>query len=235
MTFPPSVLRVRVEGDGRRFRLWLPLFTLWPPVLLVFLLLSPLVIVAAAVLWPKGWGQDGVARGAARVPALLRPQGTGNQRPGRLRARTGHSSIEAREADKLVDDQRKILDMLAEGKIGVDDAERLLKAVSSRSNAAPSAATGTPKPVSVWRSALSRRSKAASPTNAKTRSRSASRPGSLWTSTRAVWRSASALPARSGSVRRRAARPGSRTKSASTATRSECPPGRSRGSCCSGS
>ena len=57
MTFPPSVLRVRVEGDGRRFRLWLPLFTLWPPVLLVFLLLSPLVIVAAAVMWPKGWGR----------------------------------------------------------------------------------------------------------------------------------------------------------------------------------
>ena len=42
----------------------------------------------------------------------------------------------------MVDDQRKILDMLSEGKIGVDDAERLLKAVSSRSNAAPSAATG---------------------------------------------------------------------------------------------
>jgi DUF4097 and DUF4098 domain-containing protein YvlB len=36
----------------------------------------------------------------------------------------------------LVDDQRKILDMLSEGKIGVDDAERLLQAVSGRSNAA---------------------------------------------------------------------------------------------------
>ena len=55
--FPPSVLRVRVEGRDRRFRLWLPLFALWPPALLVGLLLSPLVVVAAAVTWPRGWGR----------------------------------------------------------------------------------------------------------------------------------------------------------------------------------
>lgn len=57
MTYPPSVLRVRVEGRDRRFRLWLPLFALWPPVLLIGLLLSPLVVVAAAVTWPRGWGR----------------------------------------------------------------------------------------------------------------------------------------------------------------------------------
>ncbi len=57
MTLPPSVLRVRVEDEDSRFRLWLPLFVLWPPVLLIGLLLSPLVIVAAAVMWPRGWGR----------------------------------------------------------------------------------------------------------------------------------------------------------------------------------
>ena len=57
MTLPPSVLRVRVEGRDRRFRLWLPLCVLWPPALLIGLLLSPLVVVAAAVMWPRGWGR----------------------------------------------------------------------------------------------------------------------------------------------------------------------------------
>ena len=40
----------------------------------------------------------------------------------------------------MLDDQRKILDMLAEGKISADEAERLLKAVSSPSKAPGSAA-----------------------------------------------------------------------------------------------
>ena len=42
----------------------------------------------------------------------------------------------------MLDDQRKVLDMLAEGKISADDAERLLKAVSGRSKAAPAGAIG---------------------------------------------------------------------------------------------
>lgn len=42
----------------------------------------------------------------------------------------------------MLDDQRKILDMLGEGKISADDAERLLKAVSGRSKAAPAGAVG---------------------------------------------------------------------------------------------
>ena len=42
----------------------------------------------------------------------------------------------------MLDDQRRILDMLDEGKISADDAERLLKAVSGRSKAAPTGANG---------------------------------------------------------------------------------------------
>jgi hypothetical protein len=58
MIYPPSVLRVRVEEAGRRrFRLWLPLFVIWPFALLIALLLSPFVIVASALLWPRGWGR----------------------------------------------------------------------------------------------------------------------------------------------------------------------------------
>ena len=50
--------------------------------------------------------------------------------------------VEAPEVDKLLDDQRKVLDMLSEGKISADEAERLLKAVSGRSSAAPAGAIG---------------------------------------------------------------------------------------------
>ena len=42
----------------------------------------------------------------------------------------------------MVDDQRKILDMLAEGKISADDAERLLKAASGRPRVTAPAAVG---------------------------------------------------------------------------------------------
>ncbi len=42
----------------------------------------------------------------------------------------------------MIDDQRKILDMLGEGKISAADAERLLKAVSGRSKAAVPGAAG---------------------------------------------------------------------------------------------
>ena len=42
----------------------------------------------------------------------------------------------------MVDDQRRILDMLDEGKISADDAERLLKAASGRSKASAPAAIG---------------------------------------------------------------------------------------------
>ena len=42
----------------------------------------------------------------------------------------------------MLDDQRRILDMLAEGKISADDAERLLKAVSDRARPTPAGAIG---------------------------------------------------------------------------------------------
>jgi hypothetical protein len=43
------MVRLRIYEDGqRRMNLWLPVFVLWPPVVLIALLLAP---VAVPVLW----------------------------------------------------------------------------------------------------------------------------------------------------------------------------------------
>jgi|TARA_B100002003_G_C13960599_1_gene465344 hypothetical protein len=57
MSWPPSILRLRIQGRSRGFGLWLPLFIIWPPIVLLAFALSPLVIVLAALLWPTGWGR----------------------------------------------------------------------------------------------------------------------------------------------------------------------------------
>ena len=57
MTFPPSIMRVRVRSPRRQFGLWFPLFILWPFVALIALLLVPLVLIGAIILWPRGWGR----------------------------------------------------------------------------------------------------------------------------------------------------------------------------------
>lgn len=54
MMFPPSIARIRIVDEGRRgINLWLPLVLLWPVVLVLGLLLSPLVIIAALATWPR--------------------------------------------------------------------------------------------------------------------------------------------------------------------------------------
>ena len=40
---PPVLLRVRIEDDKRRLRLWIPLIVLWPLVVVVVLLGTPVV------------------------------------------------------------------------------------------------------------------------------------------------------------------------------------------------
>jgi hypothetical protein len=57
MIWPPSVLHLRIHNSRRHFRLWLPLFLIWPLMLMIFLALSPLVLVLAVVLWPSGMGK----------------------------------------------------------------------------------------------------------------------------------------------------------------------------------
>ena len=57
MIFPPSVLRVAIKNESRGFSLWLPLFVIWPLLLLAALVLAPLVLALAIVLWWTGWGK----------------------------------------------------------------------------------------------------------------------------------------------------------------------------------
>jgi hypothetical protein len=57
MKRPPMLMHMRIEGERRRFGLWLPLFLLLPLALVVFIILSPLILVAAIILWPSGWGK----------------------------------------------------------------------------------------------------------------------------------------------------------------------------------
>ena len=68
MIWPPSLLHVSLRNRGNGFGLWLPLLILWPPILLLGLALAPLVLLAAALLWPLGIGRTLILTG----PLLLR-------------------------------------------------------------------------------------------------------------------------------------------------------------------
>jgi hypothetical protein len=57
MKRPPMLMHMRIQGESRGFGLWLPLFLLLPLALVVFIILSPLILVATIVLWPSGWGK----------------------------------------------------------------------------------------------------------------------------------------------------------------------------------
>lgn len=57
MKRPPMLMHLRIERERRGFGLWLPLFLLLPLALVVFIILSPLILVATIVLWPSGWGK----------------------------------------------------------------------------------------------------------------------------------------------------------------------------------
>lgn len=51
MILPPSFLRM---GFGGRFRLWLPIFLLWPLGLVVIVIVLPLTVIADLVLYLAG-------------------------------------------------------------------------------------------------------------------------------------------------------------------------------------
>jgi hypothetical protein len=57
MTRPPMLMHVKIQGEDRGFGLWLPLFLLLPLALVVFIILSPLILIAVLVLWSSGWGK----------------------------------------------------------------------------------------------------------------------------------------------------------------------------------
>ncbi len=69
MIWPPSLVRVQFYENGRRRKnLWLPVLLIWPPVVLIAILLAPVVI---PVLWLTS--QRGRRRRAVMMgPALFR-------------------------------------------------------------------------------------------------------------------------------------------------------------------
>lgn len=54
MTFPPSLLRLRVRTPEHAWpAVWLPLFLIWPLLLVLFVPLALVVLVVAIVLDPR--------------------------------------------------------------------------------------------------------------------------------------------------------------------------------------
>ena len=52
MMLPPATLRLRVVENGRRkIALWLPIFLLWPSLLLLIVASLPLILVLALAFW----------------------------------------------------------------------------------------------------------------------------------------------------------------------------------------
>jgi len=57
MTFPPSLMRLRVRTSQHRFGLWLPLFIMWPIFILLGIVLFPFVLIGAILFWRRGWAR----------------------------------------------------------------------------------------------------------------------------------------------------------------------------------
>jgi len=58
MIWPPSVLRIRVvKGERKPLRLWIPLFVIWPLVLLLAVVLMPLVLLGAVLIRGGGFAR----------------------------------------------------------------------------------------------------------------------------------------------------------------------------------
>ena len=57
MMWPPSILRIEIQKESRNFSLWLPLFAIWPFILLAAIALTPVALVLAIIFWWTGWGK----------------------------------------------------------------------------------------------------------------------------------------------------------------------------------
>jgi hypothetical protein len=59
MNWPPYLMKLRIKNTEHNFGLWLPLFLIWPIVLVcllaVFLILLPFGLLAMIFTWQLGW------------------------------------------------------------------------------------------------------------------------------------------------------------------------------------
>jgi len=66
MNRPPYMMRLRIMNPEHKINLWLPLFLIFPLIVVILLILSPLALLAAIALFPFGWG-----RILLMIPAVL--------------------------------------------------------------------------------------------------------------------------------------------------------------------
>ena len=53
--WPPLIMRIRIKNRKHRFGLWLPLFLIWPLLLVLGIILLPFLLIAAVLLWHLWW------------------------------------------------------------------------------------------------------------------------------------------------------------------------------------
>ena len=64
-------LRIKKSGQGKGVRLWIPMFLVWPVILLLLLLLLPLMLLVDLILSLIGWGSFPVLRLVGGMGSLL--------------------------------------------------------------------------------------------------------------------------------------------------------------------
>jgi hypothetical protein len=65
MNRPPCIMRVRVRNKSTKFGIWIPLFLIFPVVVILMIALAPLALLAAIIVLPFGY-----ARTVLCAPAL---------------------------------------------------------------------------------------------------------------------------------------------------------------------
>lgn len=59
MSWPPYLLKIRLENKENSFPIWLPLFIIWPIVLVflvaIFLVILPFALLSLLFTWELGW------------------------------------------------------------------------------------------------------------------------------------------------------------------------------------
>jgi len=57
MNRPPMFIKLEFGKRDGKFKLWFPLFILFPFLFVMLLLMAPFLLLAALVLWSFGWGK----------------------------------------------------------------------------------------------------------------------------------------------------------------------------------
>ena len=58
MIWLPSIIHLHIiEKSKRRIRLWIPVFLLWPLMIVIIVGLAPVMLIAAVVTWQKGYSK----------------------------------------------------------------------------------------------------------------------------------------------------------------------------------